>query len=221
MTDARGARSVKSLTFMNNKGGVGKTTLACNMAHFLSSQSGLRVLLIDLDPQCNATQLLLPEDIWGDVLSNNSAHAERRSILYALGEIRKGESTVRTDFSPVRAERFEIDVLLGHPSLALFEDALSGSWEAALRGDLGGARRTHWVQEVVKASAESYDIVLMDVGPSLGALNRTVAIGSDYLLTPTAADLFSVNALGNIADWIKHWGRRYKAAMESGRRLRR
>lgn len=204
----------KSLTFMNNKGGVGKTTLACNMAHYLSQAEGRNVLLIDLDPQCNATQLLIETDSISDLFSNRAPHRDPRTILYALGNIRKGESTVPTDFSPVRSERFGVDVLLGHPSLSLHEDSLSSSWEGALRGDLGGARRTHWIQRVVEAASDNYDIVLMDVGPSLGALNRTVAIGSDYLLTPTAADLFSVNAIENIAEWIKHWGKRYKQSME-------
>ena len=207
-------KSPHSLTFMNNKGGVGKTTLACNMAHYLSEQKKLRVLLIDLDPQCNATQLLIEEDIWSEILSDKSAHTEPRTVLYALREIRKGESSVPTDIAPVRAERFGIDVLLGHPSLSIFEDTLSSSWENALRGDLGGARRTHWVQQIVESTSGDYDVVLMDVGPSLGALNRTVAIGSDFLLTPTAADLFSVNALGNISEWVQHWGKRYKQAME-------
>lgn len=199
---------------MNNKGGVGKTTLACNMAHYLSSVEQLKVLLIDLDPQCNATQLLIETDEFSDIFSSKAAHKDPRTILFALGDIRKGESTVPTDFTPVHSERFEIDVLLGHPSLSLHEDTLSSSWEGTLRGDLGSARRTHWIQRVVESADSKYDIVLIDVGPSLGALNRTVAIGSDYLLTPTAADLFSVNAIDNIDEWIKHWGRRYRQSME-------
>lgn len=208
------SRKPKSLTFMNNKGGVGKTTLACNMAHYLSDSQGMKVLLIDLDPQCNATQLLIETEPIVELFNNKLAHRDPRTILYALGDIRKGESTVPTDFTPVHSERFDVDVLLGHPSLSLHEDTLSGSWESALGGNLGGARRTHWIQRVVEASSNNYDIVLMDVGPSLGALNRTVAIGSDYVLTPTAADLFSVNAIDNIAEWIQHWGRRYRQSME-------
>lgn len=53
--------SVKTLSFFNNKGGVGKTTLSTNVAYNFS-RLGYRVLYVDCDPQCNATQLLLSEE---------------------------------------------------------------------------------------------------------------------------------------------------------------
>lgn len=204
----------RTLTFMNNKGGVGKTTLACNMAYYLANNHRLNVLVVDLDPQCNATQLLLEEDTWVEILSDDEAHADSRSILYPLANIRQGDSSVQTDIKPVRSPRFQVDVLTGHPRLSLVEDTLSTAWENMQASNLGGARRTNWIHHLMDGLDSSYDLIVMDVGPSLGALNRTVLIGSDYVLTPTSADLFSLYALENIAKWAKTWGKRYNSAIE-------
>lgn len=198
---------------MNNKGGVGKTTLACNLAYDLAARHDSRVLVVDLDPQCNATQLLLDEETWTSILDNGLAHKDPRSVLYALSEIRRGDSVVKSDVTPVESTRFSVSVLTGHPSLSLLEDTLSTSWTQLLAGDLGGARRTNWLAQLLANIPGRYDYVLVDVGPSLGALNRSVVIGTDFLLTPTAADLFSLYALDNIAEWIKHWGAQYTNAI--------
>jgi cellulose biosynthesis protein BcsQ len=202
----------RSLAFINNKGGVGKTTLLCNMAHHLSVEEGARVLVIDLDPQCNASQLLLTTDQWAELYEDSAKTNEANTVLHALTHIRRGDSQVLTDFEPLASKRFGVDVLAGHPSMALLEDRLSSSWEDLARGDLGGARRSHWVRQMV--SAVDYDYVLIDAGPSLGALNRTVLLGSDLFITPTSADMFSLFALDNIGEWYRAWLRTYTNGMQ-------
>ncbi|SOY49792.1 ParA family protein [Cupriavidus taiwanensis] len=54
---------MKTVAFFNNKGGVGKTTLLCNLASYLALELEARVLVIDADPQCNATQSMFGDDI--------------------------------------------------------------------------------------------------------------------------------------------------------------
>lgn len=201
---------MKSLTFFNNKGGVGKTTLACNMAHYLSSRLNLRVLLIDCDPQCNATQLLLADEEWQDIYADRRA-SESKTVLQVLSQIRLGDSGIDTNIQTHRSERFGIDVLAGHPTLSAVEDRLSQSWTDFLAGGAGGYRRSRWVASLV--DSVDYDLVIFDVGPSLGALNRSVLIGSDRFVTPMSADLFSLYALDNISEWITAWGRDYTDAV--------
>src|SRR5687768_4588366 len=71
---------MKVVGFFNNKGGVGKTTLVCNLASIFSEKRGLRTLVIDCDPQCNATLLILGEQRAIDLYWSESGNArERRS----------------------------------------------------------------------------------------------------------------------------------------------
>lgn len=207
---------MRSLVFFNNKGGVGKTTLACNMATHIASAMNLSVLLVDLDPQCNATQLLLDDDQWDDIYGNRQK-SNRRTVYRVLRFIRAGDSGVDHDLDIVHSKRFRLDVLPGHPSMALVEDRLSTAWGDFLAGDTGAARRSMWVATLVDKAG--YDLVVFDVGPSLGALNRTVLLGSDGFVTPMSADLFSLYALDNISSWMQSWlrdySRGYRSATES------
>lgn len=200
---------MQSVTLFNNKGGVGKTTLACNIAAHLSADYGSTVLLIDLDPQCNATQLLFDENTWEDIYGDHKTSSQR-TILKALARIREGDSSVVTDLEVRKSPRFDIDVVPGHPNLAAVEDRLSASWVDFTSGDLGGARRSLWVRSLMKDM--EYDYIILDVGPSLGALNRTVLAGSDAFVTPMAADMFSLYALENIGSWLTTWGPQYQRA---------
>jgi cellulose biosynthesis protein BcsQ len=194
-----------SIAFFNNKGGVGKTTLACNFAAHLSSR-GHSVTVVDCDPQSNATQLLLRDAAWEDIYEDRVA-SEARTVLRVLRHIRAGDSGIDPDIELQRSQRFRVNVLAGHPSLSTIEDRLSTSWQEFGSGFVGGARRTLWARELVHSLKA--DIVVFDLGPSLGALNRSVLIGSDFFVTPVAADLFSLYALENIGDWLQNWVRQY------------
>lgn len=160
----------------------------------------------DCDPQSNATQLLLPEEVWESIYENRP-DSETRTILRALRHIRAGDSAVETDLELHQSSRFGVSVLAGHPSLSVVEDRLSASWAEFSSRFLGGARRTLWVRELV--TSLSADVVVFDLGPSLGALNRSVLIGSDFFVTPVAPDLFSLYALENIGDWLERWIKEY------------
>lgn len=197
-----------AIAFFNNKGGVGKTTLACNFASFLTQNRGLRVALADCDPQANATQLLLDDSAWQDIYEDRKA-AEERTILKSLREIRAGDSTVPKDIEVHLSERFGVGVLAGHPSLSVVEDLLSTSWGEFLAKRLGGARRSLWVRQLLSHLSSDFDVVVFDLGPSLGALNRSVLMGCDHFVTPVAADLFSLYALENIGEWVGGWASEY------------
>ncbi|MCW1777643.1 ParA family protein [Pantoea ananatis] len=194
---------MKSIAVFNNKGGVGKTTLLCNLAADLSISAEKNVLVVDCDPQCNTTQLVMGEDFsnefyWG------THNEDTTTISDLLQPIQEGDANISDDFKPITRDRnrFGIDLIIGHPSLSFLEDKLSQAWGEVSAGELGGYRKTNWPRMLSKNFLKPYDIVLFDVGPSLGALNRSVLLGCDYFITPMGTDIFSILGLRNISKWL-------------------
>jgi cellulose biosynthesis protein BcsQ len=198
--------SMNSLTFFNNKGGVGKTTLCCNVSSYLSIYRRMNVLLIDCDPQCNSTRLILGDDRCEDLYYGGNAGFTANTLLTVLKPIIDGDSSINTSIKPIDAKqnRFDIDILPGHPELAMLEDALSDAWLKVAAGNIEGLRRTHWATYLLR-SLPQYDLLVFDVGPSLGALNRSVLIGTNTFITPMGPDIFSIVGVRNIGQWLQKW----------------
>lgn len=206
---------MKTIAFFNNKGGVGKTTLTCNLAAHFALRFGARVLIIDCDPQCNSTQLLLSEAqveelYWSDKVSSIS------TVRDVVAPIEVGGADINPDISPLLGSknRFGADLLAGHPRLSIVEDKLSDAWTKFNGGDIGGLRITSWLALLADALDSKYDYAFVDLGPSLGSLNRTVLYGSDYFLTPMGADIFSIVGIRNIASWLSNWIEDYKLGVQ-------
>jgi cellulose biosynthesis protein BcsQ len=199
-----------TVAFFNNKGGVGKTTLACNFGAYAASL-GEAVLILDLDPQCNSTQLVLDDRQWDEIYEDRTI-SERKSVMGLLRHFRAGESVLDDDsaWNVIKSRRFGVDVLPGHPSLSIFEDLLSDAWGDMKAGVAAGARKSMWLRTLREIYADQYDIIIVDVSPSLGAINRSALVGSDTFVTPVAPDLFSLYALDNITTWFERWLAEYE-----------
>jgi len=202
---------MKVISFFNNKGGVGKTTLACNLAAVLCDK-GHSVLLIDCDPQCNATLLVLGEKkaralYWPP----EGPQEDDPTILDVVAPLIEGDAKIARGVSVSAGanNRFGMDVLPGHPRLSIVEDRLSDAWRDATSGDIGGLRKSSWMHQLVEDIGVKHDFVFLDLGPSLGSLNRTALLGSHYFCTPMGADIFSIVGLRNIAEWIESWSEFY------------
>ena len=197
------------LTFFNNKGGVGKTSLVYHAAWMLSELEHT-VLVVDLDPQANLTAAFLDEDALAD-LWNDRASASGRTIhqcvapLTQVGDIREPELKRPAD---------RLYLLPGDLALSGFEDLLSTEWPNCLGStNLYRAFRVvtaFW--QVVQRGAEQSgaSIVLVDVGPSLGAINRSALIATDFVAVPLAADLFSRQGLRNLGPTLRRWRQDWK-----------
>lgn len=193
--------TVPVLTFFNNKGGVGKTSLVYHLAWMLS-ETGDRVLACDLDPQANLTASFLDgdalESLWEVGVENRTVH-QCVAPLAGVGDLR--EPVVRR-ISDI------LGLIPGDLALSGFEDSLSNEWSNAF-----GANRyrpfriltAFW--QIMQAGARDMGatIVLVDVGPNLGALNRSALIATDHVIAPLGADLFSLQGLRNLGPALSRW----------------
>lgn len=202
---------MKKITLFNHKGGVGKTTLTVNIADALVD-AGKRVLLVDADPQCNLTSFYMEETQLEQLLSDsNGADAEGGGTVWsALKPVVEG----RGGIAPIQVFRVPETTawfLPGDVLLSEYEEVLPEAWtECFARRTRGYDVTTALAQAVNRAAAQvKADVVLYDVGPNVGALNRVVLLDCDYFITPVAADLFSLRALSTvgraITKWIKDW----------------
>lgn len=192
---------MKSIAFFNNKGGVGKTTLLCNLAGHFGLRLGKRILIIDADPQSNATAYLLPsETLQRLYVDGNSANLYEYYEPIAAG---RGYSTQHPPISV--SPRFGVDLLPGHPRFALREDLLARDWGDTLTGNERGLQTTFAFRHLLNEFKDLYDFVFIDMGPSLGAINRSILLATDYFITPMSADLFSLMAIENIILSLASW----------------
>lgn len=191
---------MKSVCFFNNKGGVGKTTLLCNLGAFLSKEKGKSILVLDADPQCNASAYLLEEDQLESILRDG----EHKSLDSFYEPIRKGQGYPADLPSIVRSQRFEVDLIVGDPKLSIREDLLATDWAATRNGEPRGFQTTFAIRYLL-SRLEHYDFVFIDMGPSLGALNRSVLLGADSFIMPLSVDIFSLMAIDNILKSFDSW----------------
>lgn len=198
---------MKSIAFFNNKGGVGKTTLLCNVAAYLALEHKKKVLIIDADPQCNATQLLLDEI---DVISvyEDAGSFTIQSVIHPLS-IGRGYAD---KISPRKVDDYGVDLIPGDPKLALKEDLLSKDWQDAVAGEIRGLRTSFLFSELL-ARCGRYDFVFFDMGPSLGSINRAVLLACDFFVSPMSIDIFSLKAIENISTAVLEWRKRLKNGM--------
>ena len=202
------------LTFFNNKSGVGKTSLVYHAAWMLS-ELGRGVLVVDLDPQATLTAAFLDEDalaeLWDEDYSSPPKTIYRCvKPLTEVGDIMEPE---------LHRAAQGLYLLPGDLALSGFEDNLSTEWPGCL-GSQNLYRPFRVITafwQIIQQGAEQSgaDIVLVDVGPSLGAINRSALIATDYVVVPLAADPFSRQGLLNLGPTLRRWRADWRLRLEN------
>jgi len=191
---------MKTIAFFNNKAGVGKTSLVYHLA-WMHADLGLSVVAADLDPQANLTTMFLDEDklesLWPDGKPG-------RTILGPLLPLLEGQGGIS---EPAVEDVDGIGLIAGDLGLSGFEDELSQQWPYCLEGKPRAFRVIGAVHQIISQAAaqREADIVLIDVGPNLGAINRAALIAAQYVAIPLAPDLFSLKGLQDLGPRLREW----------------
>ena len=217
---------MKVISVFNNKGGVGKTTLTYHIGHALA-ELGNNVLMIDADPQCNLTIYSVEEEIIHDIWEKedgfidegfelkkktltpeefNSINNEPRSLHYLVKPTEEGTGELESLPPPYKITP-SLDIILGRLSLHLFEEKIAGRWTDLYRGEPLALRTITKIRELAErySNIHSYDYVIVDTSPSLGALNKSVISTVDGFFIPALPDLFSLYGIKNIGKALAAW----------------
>ena len=201
------ARS-KKLLFANNKGGVGKTTLAYNTAVSFAKE-GYKTVLIDLDPQCNLSRLALGHNNYTDTLFSSTY----KDVSDVLKGIVQGGADINFSVPFISSPSVSnLSLLKGSVNLSQYENLLIAAYGQAAAGQQLGYFQTSAIDRFLREKGlnEEVDIFIIDTSPSLGLLNQIIFLGSDYFVVPMMPDAFSVQGIENLGSMFEKWKQNWK-----------
>jgi chromosome partitioning protein len=192
----------KKIAFFNHKGGVGKTTNAYHIGWSLAAL-GHKVMLVDADPQCNLTSLILGDQYDDYYTAETTKYDNLKDGVKAAFE---GRPSPIKAINCVNSKNENLILLPGHTDLSEYDASLSfaqtSSGTLYTLQNLPGA-----FNELLNLTAEKYEIeyVLIDLNPGLSAINQNFFCLSDYFIIPAQPDPFSIMAINTLVSVLPRW----------------
>jgi len=194
----------KVFAFFNHKGGVGKTTLAYNVAWKLS-KTGKNVLMIDADAQCNLTEISVEDEhLYGnDLLEYHPSFFQENNIYkyfsgYIFPDLNKG-----FPHTQIFNKNEKLALLPGSIDFARLEETIS----LAVAGIQAVRHVPHSAYTALQTISADFDCIIIDLSPALSATNQLFLMLSDYFIIPVNPSIFSMQALRNLGEIFRGWNR--------------
>ncbi|PQL00217.1 hypothetical protein CG435_10765 [Pantoea ananatis] len=201
----------KSICFFNHKGGVSKTTTTFNLGWSLASK-GKKVLMVDLDSQCNLSGMVLGFDRMDEGLESFYESRDNLTMGPIVDYLINGgqpETYLSQDKGKVTITFNEnLFLLPGHLSVSDLDSQISVSLKIA-----AGIPATRNIPGNLPkllqliAADNGFDYILYDLSPNVGGLNEVMLMSSDYFIVPTAPDFFCWQAVSSLSTNILKWYR--------------
>ncbi len=210
----------KIITLYNHKGGVSKTTTTFNLAHYLS-QSEKKVLAVDADPQANLTELMLAPTI--SELDEKERESGEKYELDGTSLLELLRPRIDGDVSEIEIEKVitvnvspNLELLRGDVNLSSIEDSLAEAHIQRFSNKTHEKRTYVAIGDILNryGQANEVDYILIDVGPSSGALTRASFLACDGYFVPTAPDRFNVQAIGTLSTIINKWIKEHRQVFD-------
>lgn len=192
----------KRIVIFNHKGGVSKTTSIYNIGWMLSKNSN--VLVVDADPQCNLSSLMLGDKFDQYYLDDKTKEDNIKDGVQVAFTGKPFPIKAVNCFSPIRSP--SLYLLAGHANLSEYDAALTfaqtGNNAIATLQNLPGA-----FSELIKLTEEKYNIdyTLIDLNPGLSAINQNLFLSSHSFIIPTNPDPFSIMAINTLKSVLPKW----------------
>lgn len=190
-----------SIAFFNTQSRVGKTSLVYHVG-WMFEELGYRALMVDLDPQSHLSMLCLDEDrleeLWPDSDHPQTLFGAGAPLILGDGE-----------FQPAHIEAISngLGLLVGDLALSQWDELLASEWPRCLAGSESALRVTTAFRQIIREAAKraEADVVLIDIGPHLSAVNRAALVAASHVVVPVASDLFCVQSLRNLGPTLRRW----------------
>jgi chromosome partitioning protein len=183
----------ETIALLNMKGGVGKTTLAVNLAWYMFRHRKKKVLLLDLDPQFNASQYVMEFADYGKHVKNKGTIADlliEQPTLRLTGK--KPTKTVKEVlFGVERNSTARFDFLPAELALAHVVK--------------NPAQMEHKLEKLLTAPREDFDYIFIDCAPTDSVLTTMALNASNFILTPMRPDRFSILGFTNLVATLKNF----------------